>query len=338
MVPFFSSLSKAPVVLDVSIEYGLVQAPQRPETNHLPCHLLPPPSLFQIFLMALEPCERPNLRWLEQELSEDNDNRSSKKQRVDDDANEQDEKNQQSLVHLSQEVERITRTIEAVNGTLDDHTLPWVQSAMERHLPNILQKAVEKMSHKSVQELVDKYSQEIVKSVDTLIRPSLLETVKQSVEKTIENALAKTVNEAVEEALKRFNDKEMEAKKESLIAEAVIKKMEERMTVAELEPFLVGNYLQGNVHGLNRGFNFVAQTAINQMNVKGKLDGEWVYQEAKGKGAKICQQQQHMSRVVVAGRLLDTSLIEEHKRCRPHASLDAARSTTCLDIAVVSCT
>eukprot|EP00808_Paulinella_micropora_P010152 g18693.t1 len=58
------------------------------------------------------------------------------------------------------------------------------------------------------------------------------------------------------------------------------------MTVAELEPYLVGNYLQGNVHGLNKGFNFVVQTAINQMNVKGKLDGEWVYQEAKGKGAK----------------------------------------------------
>eukprot|EP00808_Paulinella_micropora_P013708 g31993.t1 len=31
------------------------------------------------------------------------------------------------------------------------------------------------------------------------------------------------------------------------------------------------------------GFNFVVQTAINQMNVKGKLDGEWVYQEVKGR-------------------------------------------------------
>eukprot|EP00808_Paulinella_micropora_P008133 g76885.t1 len=177
---------------------------------------------------------------LEQELSEDklNDSRSSKKQRVSDDANEEDEENQQSLLHLSQEVERITKTIEA--------------------------KAVEKMSHKSVQELVDKYSQEIVKSVDTLIRPSLLETVKQSVEKTIENALAKTVNEAVEEALKRFNDKEMEAKKESLIAEAVIKKMEERMTVAELEPYWSG---------------IICRTAINQMNVKG----------CEGKSENQCQ-------------------------------------------------
>eukprot|EP00808_Paulinella_micropora_P020267 g74431.t1 len=188
---------------------------------------------------------------------------STKKQRVDDDANGRDEENQQSLEHLSQEVERMTKTIEAVNGKLDDHTLHWVQSAMERRLPNILQKAVEQMSQKSLQDLVGKYSQEIVKSVDTLIRPSLLETVKQSVEKSTENALAKTVNEAVEEALKRYNDKEMEAKKESLIG-AVIKKMEEN---------------------LNKGINFVVQTAINQMNVKGKLDGEWVYQEAKGKGA-----------------------------------------------------
>eukprot|EP00808_Paulinella_micropora_P013845 g79730.t1 len=145
---------------------------------------------------------------VEEEYSDDC--RSPKKQRVDDDANEWDEENQQSLEHLSQEVERMTKTIEAVNGKLDDHTLPWVQSAMERHLPNILQKAVEQMNQKSVQEL--------------------LETVKQSVEKSIENALAKTVNEAVEEALKRYNDTEMEAKKESLIAEAVIKKMEEKVT------------------------------------------------------------------------------------------------------------
>eukprot|EP00808_Paulinella_micropora_P010153 g18694.t1 len=121
---------------------------------------------------------------VEEEYSEDR--RSPKKQRVDDDANEE---NQQSLEHLSQEVERMTRTIEACHG----------------ETPNILEKAVEQMSQKSVQELVGKYSQEIVKSVDTLIRPSLLETV----EKSIENALAKTINEAVEEALKRYNDKEV---------------------------------------------------------------------------------------------------------------------------------
>eukprot|EP00808_Paulinella_micropora_P002386 g59235.t1 len=58
---------------------------------------------------------------VEQEFSEDMDSRSPKKQRVDDDANEQDE---QSLVHLSQEVERMTKTIEAVNGKLDDHFRP----------------------------------------------------------------------------------------------------------------------------------------------------------------------------------------------------------------------
>eukprot|EP00808_Paulinella_micropora_P009612 g72944.t1 len=111
--------------------------------------------------------------WKEQ----DKEKASPKKQRVDD-ANERDEENQQSLEHLSQEVKRMTKTIEAVNGKLDDHTLPWVQSAMERHLPNILQKAVEQMSQKSVQELVGKYSQEIVKSVDTLIRPSTTRNCK----------------------------------------------------------------------------------------------------------------------------------------------------------------
>eukprot|EP00808_Paulinella_micropora_P024258 g18342.t1 len=196
---------------------------------------------------------------VEEEYSEDR--RSPKKQRVDDDANEE---NQQSLEHLSQEVERMTRTIEAVNGKQDDHTLLWVQSAMERHLPNTAKrypshtrKAVEQMSQKSVQELVGKYSQEIVKSVDTLIRPSLLETAKQSGKKHRE----------------RFGEESTRLWKRRLRDECQERK----------------SYRGGSDEEDGReddGFNFVVQTAINQMNVKGKLDGEWVYQEAKGKGAK----------------------------------------------------
>eukprot|EP00808_Paulinella_micropora_P013709 g31994.t1 len=169
-------------------------------------------------MSALEPCKRPNLRLAEQVEEEySKDRRSPKKQRVDDGANERDEENQQSLEAFEPRGGAYDENVEAVNGKLDD-TLPWVQSTMERHLPNILEKAVEQMSQKSVQELVGKYSQEprIVKSVDTLIRPSLLETVKQSVEKSIENALAKTVNEAVEEALKRYNDKEWRPRKKLL--------------------------------------------------------------------------------------------------------------------------
>eukprot|EP00808_Paulinella_micropora_P011296 g70983.t1 len=143
---------------------------------------------------------------LEEEYSEDR--RSPKKQRVDDDANERDEENQRLLEHLP------------------EPRVPW-RDTYQKYWKRLWSKC-----QKSVQELVGKYSQEIVKSVDTLIRPSLLETVKQSVEKSIENALAKTVNEAVEEALKRYNDKWQGDERER------------------------------------------------------KLDGEWVYQEGKGKGAK----------------------------------------------------
>eukprot|EP00808_Paulinella_micropora_P019676 g2412.t1 len=81
---------------------------------------------------------------VEEEYSEDR--RSPKKQRVDDDANEENQ---------------------PIVGAFEPR-VPW------RDLQNILEKAVEQMSQKSVQELVGKYSQEIVKSVDILIRPSLL--------------------------------------------------------------------------------------------------------------------------------------------------------------------
>eukprot|EP00808_Paulinella_micropora_P029539 g6263.t1 len=59
-----------------------------------------------------------NLRWQNRSCHpQDIEGSKSKKQRLDDDAHKEDEENHQSLVHLSKEVDRMSKVIEAVNGT-----------------------------------------------------------------------------------------------------------------------------------------------------------------------------------------------------------------------------
>eukprot|EP00808_Paulinella_micropora_P016601 g64237.t1 len=82
-----------------------------------------------------------------------------------------------------------------------------------------------------VAEVVQTYLQEVAKQVDLSLRPFVVDTIRQ--------ALENTVNKAAEDAVKRYNDEELQVKKERLVAEEVAKRMEEKCSSPKARCWMV---------------------------------------------------------------------------------------------------